>query len=211
METGGDVMAGKARRARSDGLANRERIVSTAARMFAEQGVDVPLDEIAAAAQVGSATLHRHFTGRLDLVHSVLDAEAERLAACAAELACPSNPASALAEWLHQLIAFTASFRGLAVLLGAHHADTTLEERHRALYAAAQLLLNDCRAQRAVEPDVTVSDLLKLANAISIASAESPETAHRLLNIMLNGLRTHALASRPRSTRSSRHTPADHA
>src|SRR5690348_15175303 len=101
-------MTGRARRARSDGLANRERIVSTAARMFAEQGVDVPLDEIAAAAQVGSATLHRHFTGRLDLVHSVLDAEAERLAACAGELARPSDPAGALAEWLHRLIAFTA-------------------------------------------------------------------------------------------------------
>jgi transposase len=66
-----------------------------------------------------------------------------RLAACAGEPACPSGPAGALAEWLHRLIAFTASFRGLAMLLGAHQ-DTTLEERHAALYAAAQLLLNDC-------------------------------------------------------------------
>ncbi|MDG6109148.1 TetR/AcrR family transcriptional regulator [Dactylosporangium aurantiacum] len=190
-------MTGKARRARSDGLANRDRIIATAARMFAEQGVDVPLDEIAAAAQVGSATLHRHFTGRLDLVHCVLDVEAERLAAGAGELASPADPAGALVEWLHRLIAFTASFRGLAVLLGAHQADTTLEARHRALYAAAQLLLDDCRAQRAVDPDVTVSDLLKLTNAISIASAESPETAHRLLNIMVNGLRTDACAGPP--------------
>jgi len=183
-------MTGKPRRLRADGLINRDRIMSTAARMFAERGVDVPLDEIAAAAGVGSATLHRHFTGRLDLVHSILDAEAGRLAARAGELARPTDPAGALAEWLHRLIAFTASFRGLAVLLGAHQADTTLEERHRALYAAARLLLDDCQAQRVVDPDVTVADLLKLANAISITSAESAQTAHRLLDIMLTGLLT---------------------
>jgi AcrR family transcriptional regulator len=192
-------MTGKPRRVRADGVINRDRILSTAARMFAERGVDVPLDEIAAAAGVGSATLHRHFTGRLDLVHSVLDAEARRLAACAGELACPSDPAGALAGWLQRLIAFTASFRGLAVLLGGHQADTTLEERHRALRAAAQLLLNDCQAQGAVDADVTVGDLLKLANAISIASAGSAETAHRLLNIMMKGLPppTHATAVPP--------------
>jgi AcrR family transcriptional regulator len=160
--------------------------------MFAERGVDVPLDEIAAAAGVGSATLHRHFTGRLDLVHSVLDIEADRLAACAGELARPTDPAGALAEWLHRLLTFTASFRGLAVLLGAHQADTTLEERHRALYAAAQLLLDDCRTQGAVDPEVTVADLLRLTNAISITSAESAETAHRLLGIMMTGLRAPA-------------------
>jgi AcrR family transcriptional regulator len=192
-------MPGKPRRVRADGVINRDRIMSTAARMFAERGVDVPLDEIAAAAGVGSATLHRHFTGRLDLVHSVLDVEAGRLAAAAGELKSPSDPAGALVEWLHRLIAFTASFRGLAVLLGAHQADTTLEERHRALYDAAQLLLNDCQAQGAVDTDVTVGDLLKLANAISIASAGSVETAHRLLNIMMNGLLppTHATAVPP--------------
>ena len=181
-------------------MINRDRIVSTAARMFAERGVDVPLDEIAAAAGVGSATLHRHFTGRLDLVHSVLDVEADRLAACADELACPADPVGALAEWLHRLLTFTASFRGLAVLLGAHQADTTLEERHRTLYAAAQLLLDDCRAQGAVDPEVTVADLLRLANAISITSAGSAETAHRLLGIMMNGLRAPTRTTTDRST-----------
>jgi AcrR family transcriptional regulator len=181
-------MTGKPRRPRSDGAINRDRILSTAARMFAERGVDVPLDEIAAAADVGSATLHRHFAGRLDLVHGVLDVEAQRLGAAADELANPADPAGALAEWLDRLLAFTATFRGLAVLLGAHQADTTLEERHRAMHAAAQQLLDDCQAQRVVSADVTVSDLLKLANAISITSAGSPETARRLLDMMLNGL-----------------------
>jgi hypothetical protein len=60
-------------------------------------------------------------------------------------------------------------------------------------------LLNDCQAQGAVDADVTVGDLLKLANAISITSAGSAETAHRLLNIMMNGLlpATHATAVPP--------------
>src|SRR4051812_19977986 len=105
-------MTGKPRRVRSDGVINRDRIISTAAGMFAERGVEVPLDEIAAAPALAGATLHRHFTGRLDLVHAVLDVEAGRLATSAGELACPSDPGGALTEWLHQLLDFTASFRG---------------------------------------------------------------------------------------------------
>jgi AcrR family transcriptional regulator len=64
--------------------------------LFREHGVDLPLDEIAAAAGVGSATLHRHFSGRAELVHSVLDAEAGRLATRAIELSSRGHPEQAL-------------------------------------------------------------------------------------------------------------------
>src|SRR5947209_6080337 len=126
-------MVERRRNVRADWTLNRERILSAAAQLFAEQGVDVPLDEIAAAAGVGSATLHRHFAGRLDLVHCVLDAQAQRLAAQADAVAPEPGTAAALAAWLQELLRFTASFRGLAVLLGAHQADPGLEDRHRAL------------------------------------------------------------------------------
>jgi hypothetical protein len=63
-------------------------------------------------------------------------------------------------------------------------------------------LLNDCQANGVVDADVTVGDLLKLANAISITSTGSAEIAHRLLNLMMNGLLppAHATAA-PSKTR----------
>lgn len=81
-------------------LADREWILQTAVQLFGERGVDVPLDEIAAASGIGSATLHRQFRGRVELVYSVLDTQADRLAARAAELlssGCPGTGTAGMA------------------------------------------------------------------------------------------------------------------
>ncbi|WP_433221451.1 TetR/AcrR family transcriptional regulator [Microtetraspora malaysiensis] len=182
-------MKDRQRRVRSDSLANRERILRTAARLFGERGVDVPLDEIAAAAGVGSATLHRHFKGRVELVHSALNAEADRLTARASELLSDNRPEQALPTWLLELIQFSMSFRGLALLLAAHDADTTLETRHQALTDACQRLLASAQADGYINATIEVGDVLKLANGIAVAAAGSADVARRLLDVLTMGLR----------------------
>src|SRR6478735_3090144 len=57
----------RSRPLRADAERNRERIVSAAARLFAEQGLSVPLEDVARAAGVGVATLYRRFPTRTDL------------------------------------------------------------------------------------------------------------------------------------------------
>jgi AcrR family transcriptional regulator len=69
-------------------------------QLFGERGVDVRLGESAAASGIGSATLHRQFRGRVELVHSVLDTQADRLAARAAERLSSGCPEQALRAWL---------------------------------------------------------------------------------------------------------------
>jgi AcrR family transcriptional regulator len=184
------VVADRQRRVRSDSVANRERILKTAARLFGERGVDVPLDELAAVAGVGSATLHRHFRGRVELVHAVLDAEADRLAARAEELLSRGEPQRALRAWLLELIQFTMSFRGLAVLLADHNADTTLEARHHALTDACRRLLVSAQADEGIRATIDVGDLLKLTHGIAVAAAGSVDVASRLLDLATDGLRT---------------------
>jgi AcrR family transcriptional regulator len=176
------------RRVRSDSLVNRERIMDTAARLFRERGVDVPLDEIAMSSGLGSATLHRHFRGRTDLVHAVLDAEAAQLAASAGPLLPGRDPAQALRAWLSDLIRFSMSYRGLAVLLAAHHADTTLETRHEALTRACEQLLGAAQADGCVRTSVDAAILLRLAHGIAVAAAGSADTARRLTDIAMDGL-----------------------
>lgn len=167
--------------------------MDTAARLFEQRGVDVPLDEIAVAANVGSATLHRHFRGRVELVHAVLDTRADRLAVRSDQLLATSSTAQhALWEWLLELIGFTTSFRGLAVLLADHDADTTLEDRHRTLTAACVRLLTAAQAEGHIRPTVATGDLLKLAHGIAVAAAGSTTTAARMLDLLADGLRTPA-------------------
>jgi AcrR family transcriptional regulator len=178
------------RRVRSDSLANRERIMRTAARLFGEHGVNVPLDDIAAASGLGSATLHRHFQGRTELVHAVLDAEAAALAARADIVPAGGSADQTLRIWLTDLIRFSMSYRGLALLLAAHDADTTLHSRHEALTRACQDLLSTAQAAGLVPAAIDVGTLLRLAHGIAVAAVGSADTASLLADIIMDGLRT---------------------
>lgn len=57
---------------RSDQLRNRQILVEAARVLFAEQGLDVPLDTVAKRAGLGNATLYRHFPDRRALIVEVL-------------------------------------------------------------------------------------------------------------------------------------------
>ncbi|MEV0069758.1 MULTISPECIES: TetR/AcrR family transcriptional regulator [unclassified Amycolatopsis] len=59
---------------RADAARNARRIVDAAYSVFAAGGVTVPMEEIAAAAGVGVATLYRRFPHKQDLVRAVLEA-----------------------------------------------------------------------------------------------------------------------------------------
>jgi AcrR family transcriptional regulator len=71
---------------RADAARNRQQLVTAAADLFAERGVDVPLDEIAKRAGVSIGTLYNHFPNRGALLDAVLPdwvAEVDRLASAA--------------------------------------------------------------------------------------------------------------------------------
>jgi AcrR family transcriptional regulator len=75
---------------RADAQRNHDRIISAAHEAFAEQGLDVRMEEIARRAGVGPATLYRRFPSKQRLLRAIFDARLAELApridaACAAE------------------------------------------------------------------------------------------------------------------------------
>lgn len=76
-------MAAEIRRERSDSLANRERILDEAERLFASEGVDAPVHRIVTALGIGSGTLYRHFPTGSDLIRALYDRTVERFDAVA--------------------------------------------------------------------------------------------------------------------------------
>lgn len=62
---------------RADARRNRDRLLTAAAELFADRGVDVPLEEVARRAEVSIGTLYNHFPNRGALLDAVLP---ERLA-----------------------------------------------------------------------------------------------------------------------------------
>jgi AcrR family transcriptional regulator len=70
---------------RRDAVANRERILDTASRLFADRGLEMSMDEIARTAGVGPATLYRRFPTKEALLDAVLGDVLERFLAFAQE------------------------------------------------------------------------------------------------------------------------------
>ncbi|MEV4799423.1 TetR/AcrR family transcriptional regulator [Nonomuraea sp. NPDC049421] len=183
---------------RADARRNYDRILAAAAEAVAEHGAEASLEEIARRAGVGSATLHRHFPSRQLLLEAVFRDKVEALCATAAGLAAEPDPGQALATWLGAVARHAVTNRGLAASLmrgahdAAHDGDPSLGATCHTMItdAGADLLARACRAD-AVRPDVSITDLLTLVNAICLAVEHEPDgaaQADRLLTLALTGV-----------------------
>ncbi|MEU8401062.1 helix-turn-helix domain-containing protein [Nonomuraea sp. NPDC048892] len=185
-----------ARPMRADARRNYDRIVAAAAEAVAEQGAEASLEEIARRAGVGSATLHRHFPSRQRLLEAVFRDKVEALCATAEDLAAGSDdPGRALATWLGAVARHAVANRGLAASLmrGAHDGDPAWGATcHTMITDAGADLLARARRANAARPDVSITDLLTLVNAICLAVEHEPDgaaQADRLLTLALTGIR----------------------
>jgi AcrR family transcriptional regulator len=177
---------------RADARRNYERIVATARDVFAEHGVDAPLDDIAKAAKVGPGTLYRHFPKREDLIEAVYRGEIALLAGSAYELRDMLPTGDALFGWMRLQIKFITESGGLALALkSAIDADSeTFEHCRTQLNDAVAALLEPAQAAGIVRPDLEPRDLLRLGHGIGAATAYADDAgAERLWSVMLDGLR----------------------
>jgi AcrR family transcriptional regulator len=185
--------AAASRPQRADARRNAERVLVAAHEVFDEQGADASLEEIARRAGVGIGTLYRHFPTRDVLVQTVMQEELDALEARAAELLAADDPADALATWLREHLAAAAVCRGLGasamIKMLDHESDALPCESMRR--AGAELV---ARAQEAgvVRSDVDIDDLMRLVNAIGLATEDAPggpAQAEHLLAVVIAGIR----------------------
>ncbi len=178
---------------RADARRNRAHILAAAEEVFAEQGVAVPIDEVARRAEVGVGTLYRHFPTKEALFEAVIAHHIERLTEEARAVAGSEHPGQALFELLGRLAEEATSKRSLVdSLSGAGiNVKATNRERKRAFEDAVEVLLD--RAQRAgeVRPDVTLADLVGLVmGACSVAGPDATGCSRgRMMAVVCDGLR----------------------
>lgn len=183
------------RELRADARRNRELVLQTAQQLFAAEGLDVPLDEIARRAGVGPGTVHRHFPAKEALYLAVAVDMLRGLVAEAAVLVAGDDP-EAVYTLLSRMIASGAQNAAVKSALAAAEFDL----RTAAPDIAADLtrLVTDLldRAHRAgvARSDVTPDEALALVAgafaAINYAGAANDRgrSAH-LCQIILDGLR----------------------
>ncbi|MER8008282.1 helix-turn-helix domain-containing protein [Streptomyces sp. NPDC094149] len=179
---------------RADARRNRERLLAEARSVFAAQGTDASLEDVAKRAGVGIGTLYRHFPNRHALLSAVFEDAVGDLLSRSRELLDAPEPCAALVTWLREIIAHAGEYRGLARALMSVTSDRTsaLARCSDPIRQAGAALLARARQAGRVREDVDVNDLLQLTNAIALAAEEAqgdPELADRLLQLTLRGLK----------------------
>ncbi|MEU8873465.1 TetR family transcriptional regulator [Streptomyces javensis] len=154
---------------RADARKNRDHLLAVAGAVIAEQGVDASLRDIARKADVGLATLLRHFLTREALLEALLHTSFEQLTARAGALETSGSPEDALVSWLRDCVAWTTEYRGVTVLMAAAIEDTesALHASCVTLRAAGTRLLTRAQATGTARTDIDGTDLFALIAALA--------------------------------------------
>ncbi|MFJ8310978.1 MULTISPECIES: TetR/AcrR family transcriptional regulator [unclassified Streptomyces] len=182
---------------RRDAQRNRELLVAAARELFAEQGINVPLDEIARRAGVGNATLYRRFPTRGDLVEAVFHEDLTAVMAAGERARRQDDAWSALTSYVEGVCALLARDRGVADLIttGVEGAPT-LDAVHVHNRATLDVLMGRAARAGVLRTDVITEDLLFALGALG-ASLPAVEAVHsgswrRQLALLLDGFRAAA-------------------
>jgi AcrR family transcriptional regulator len=177
---------------RADARRSYERLLASAVEQFAVHGLNVPLDDIARGAGVGSATLYRHFSTRQELIVAISAKEFEPLSARGYELIKTLPPGEAAEEWFRYLLSLIKSKRGLAAAMLAAPAKETSVVTTLFAYmeATASLLVDPAKAVGALRSDLRSSEVVRLITAVAFATEpDPPKEIDRVLALMVDGLR----------------------
>ena len=179
---------------RADARRNREKVLEAARELFASQGLNVGIDEVARRAGVGVGTLYRHFPTKEDLFQATVVSHIEELVQFASARKSAADPGEAFFEFLKKLVEHGKAKKNLIdalVRTGVEPMGKSPELSADFEEATTRLL---SRAQRAgaVRRDVHFKDIMALIRgvfaALDVDSADA-RARQRMLEIISNGLR----------------------
>lgn len=182
---------------RADARRNRDRIISAARTTFAEHGPEVPMEEIARAAGVGTGTLYRRFPDRDSLIRAVGQEVFTRLLDEARAITeRESDPWRALTEFV-----LTATDLNTVLRLSMHSeragevlgSDPTLTQVRGEILAILDSMVRAAQDSGALRPDIGSGDIALLLSMVLRGVRNAPgdvvrDAPARYLTLILDGL-----------------------
>ncbi|MGV1793577.1 TetR/AcrR family transcriptional regulator [Rhizobium sp. A37_96] len=165
---------------RADAKKNYSHILTVAREAVTEQGADVSMRDIARRADVGLATLLRHFPTREALYEALLCDNLDALTHKAEELERSNSPDEAIVSWIRDWVAFAQSYDGVVNLMASAHNNpqSALYASCAAIHAASARLLRRAQAEGIARADMNGDDLFALMTALGWA-VDQPSFAPR--------------------------------
>ncbi|MCW2903814.1 MAG: TetR family transcription regulator [Streptosporangiaceae bacterium] len=189
-----DEGAGHAARSkRADARRNEETLLDAAAAVFVTSGVEAPVRDIAAKADVGMGTIYRHFPTRADLIIAVYRHQVEACAeAGPALLATSATPHAALGRWINLFVDFLVTKHGLAAVLQSDNAGFDALHAYflDRLVPVCTQLLDAAAGSGEIRSDLEAYELMRGVGNLCIGADRDPHyDARRLVELLIAGLR----------------------
>lgn len=179
---------------RRDARRNREKLLAAAAAVFAERGLDAPLEEIARQAGVSIGTLYNRFPTRSALIDVIFPEKiAAQLIAGDNALTCP-DPWEGFVRYVETMCQAQAGDRGLNDALSMRFPEAVnLEEMCARGFEQAARIIERAQRHGSLRADFTHADLAFItwsnARIVEATGAVAPNSWRRHLSFLLDGLR----------------------
>jgi AcrR family transcriptional regulator len=175
---------------RADARRNRERVLKAARAVFADQGIDAQIDDVAKRAKVGVGTVYRHFPTKEALVDAIVLERFEELAGYAQEALERADAWEAFCDLIWRSAERNAADRAFCEVVAFSDQSDVVEET--GLAAATSELMARAQSEGKMRADATLTDVeLMMCGAGSVmrAMVTVPDVWRRYLTLMLDGLR----------------------
>jgi AcrR family transcriptional regulator len=174
---------------RADARRNRERILKAARTVFAEQGAEAQIDDVARRAKVGVGTVYRHFPTKEALIDAIVQEAFEEIAGFAREALERDDPWDGFCELVWRSAERNAADRAFCEVVAMSDKRSVVDQC--GLGRMTELLIQGACAQGKMRADATPDDVPIMMSALGsvMRSSPTPTAWRRYLTLMLDGMR----------------------
>jgi AcrR family transcriptional regulator len=191
---------------RADAKRNRDQILAAARDLLVNQGVNVPMEEIARHAGVGVGTLYRRFPDRMALLRALSVSTVEHMTDLARSARAAEPDAwKALSRFVRECVALRLGVLRSVVdpqLHAALHADDEVRSARLDLLRNLEQMITAAQRDGSMRSDVGVVDVAMLVSMHLKQPFDLPDDVAetmdaRLTQLMLDGLRADSATPLP--------------
>ncbi|ROP61362.1 TetR/AcrR family transcriptional regulator [Curtobacterium sp. PhB115] len=178
---------------RADAARNRELILQTARKCFAERGLSVTLNDIAHEAGVGVGTVYRRFADKDSLIEALLATKFEAMNDAASRAAAELDPRESLRVYLMGVFEFRARDRALAdaIVRAGKGRPSIVQERDR-LETQVSDIIRRAHDAGVVRVGFDYRDLPMLTSMVGAVAdttrAHDPNAWRRYAEVLIEGV-----------------------
>jgi AcrR family transcriptional regulator len=198
----GTELVNAQRALRADARRNRRAVIAAAKKLFADQGLDAQMPEVARTAKVGVGTVYRHFPTKDELIAALVVDRFERLAEKAREGLEMEDPWKGVSDFIRCSAQIQADDRALCEVMGSRPEVMDAAALQAGLPELCDRLVKRAQRSGQLRADLVWEDIPMIACGLGriTQAAVGPATGRwpRLVEIILDGLRAPGSAKLPR-------------